>query len=235
MKRKLVNVLIIIIIIGLIIAFSLIINNFIILTRIYYKINYEANIQNSESIIEKGELFEYQKYCKYRDDWWGEVHNVSNSDYYYHIDRELTESLRLKVEADKEKFHFWPSYSHKLIYSLEATNESLIYLTYNNNSIIKADYANHTEIFAARSRHYENNSLYWEGNWYLNFTHIPFSSNMSSTIILNDIILVKMNLYYDYVYGNVGAEFLRIEQFLCFNSNLQTIFVYFPLVGMLMA
>jgi len=234
-KRKLVNVLIIIIIIGIIVTFLLIINNFIILTRIYYKINYEANIQNSESIIEKGELFEYQKYCKYRDDWWGEVHNVSNSDYYYHIDRDLIESLKLKVEDDKEKFHFWPFYSHKLYYSLEATNESLIYLTYNNNSIIKAEYANHTEIFAAWSDYYENNSLFWVGNWYLNFTHIPFASNMSSTIILNDIILVKMNLYYDYVYGNVGAETLRIEQFLCFNSNLQTMFVYFPLVGMIMA
>ena len=73
------------------------------------------------------------------------------------------------------------------------------------------------------------------GNWYLNFTHIPFAPNSSSTIVLYDIFLVKMNLYYDYVYGNVGAETLRIEQFLCFNSNLQTIFVYFPLEGMLMA
>lgn len=234
MKRKLVNVLIIIFIIGLIITFSLIINNFIILTRIYYKINYEANIQNFESIIEKSELFEYQKYCKYRD-LSGEVHNVSNSDYYYHIDEDLLESLKLKVEDDKEKFHFWPFYSHKLFYSLEATNESLIHLTYNNNSIIRAEYANHTEIFASWSDHYENNSLFWVGNWYLNFTHIPFASNMSSNIILNDIILVKMNLYYDYVYGNLGAETLRIEQFLCFNSNLQTMFVYFPLVGMIMA
>ncbi len=234
MKRKLKNVLLIIIIIGIILTSLIIINHFIILTRIYYKINYEANIQNFESLIEKSELFEYQKYCKYRD-LSGEVQNVSNFDYYYHIDRDLIESLKLKVEDDKEKFHFWPFYSHKLFYSLEATNESLIYLTYNNNSIIKAEYANHTEIFAAWSDYYENNSLFWVGNWYLNFTYIPFASNISSTIILNDIILVKMNLYYDYVYGNLGVETLRIDQFLCFNSNLQTLFVYFPLVGMIMA
>ncbi len=73
MKRKLVSVLLLIIIIGIIIPFSLIINNFTILTRIYYKINYDVHIQNSESIIEKSELFEYQKYCKYRDDWGGKI------------------------------------------------------------------------------------------------------------------------------------------------------------------
>ena len=234
MKKKNRNVLIISII-GFVIIFGLLINNFIISTRIYYKINYEGSIQNFESLIEKSELFEYQKYCKYRDDWLGEVHNVSNSDDYYHIDRDFIESLKLKIENDQKKFHFNPFLGHILLYSLEATNESLIYLTYNNNSIIKADFADHTEIFAARSSYYENHSLYWVENWYLNFTHIPFAFNTSSTVILNDIILVKMNLHYDYVYGNVGAEGLIIEQFLCFNNDLQIMFIYFPLRGMVLA
>jgi len=213
----------------MVIALGLFINNFIISTRIYYKIDYNTTVQNSESIIEKSELFDYQKYCKYRD-FWGE----DNSSY-YHISREFIESLKLKVERDKKKFHIWPFYKHILLYSLEATDESLIYLTYNNNSIIKADYISHTEIFSARSNYYENGTLFCEGNWYLNFSHIPSVFNESSTIILNDVFLIKMNLNYKYVYGNVGAEFLRIEQFLCFNFEFQIIFVYFPLVGMVMA
>ena len=80
-----------------------------------------------------------------RDDS-GKVHNISDVDYIYHIDREFIESLKLQIEDDKKKFHFYPFFSHNFIYSLEVTNESLIYLTYNNNSIIKAEYANHTEI-----------------------------------------------------------------------------------------
>ena len=228
MKRKLVYISIILIITGLIIAFSLVINNSIILTRIYYKINYKGNVQNFESIIEKSELFEYQEYCLCRDDF-GNVHNLSDIDYLYHFDREFIESLKLQIEDDNKIFHFYPSFSHNFIYSLEVTNESLIYLTYNNNSIIKAEYANHTEIFAARSSHYDNDLLYWEGNWYLNFTHIPFAPNSSSTIVLNDIFLVKMNLKYHYKYGLGGGEDLRIDQFLCFNSNFQTMFVYIPL------
>lgn len=228
MKRKLAYIPVIIIITGLILAFSLIINNSIILTRIYYKISYKGNVQNFESIIEKSELFEYQNYCLCRD-FLGNVYNLSDVDYLYRIDREFIESLKLQIEDDKKKFHFYPSFSHNFIYSLEVTNESLIYLTYNNNSIIKAEYANHTEIFAARSVHYNNNPLYWVGNWYLNFTHIPFAPNSSSTIVLNDIFLVKMNLYYEYYYNIGGSQGLIIEQFLCFNSNFQTMLVYFPL------
>ncbi len=56
------------------------------------------------------------------------------------------------------------------------------------------------------------------GNWYLNFTQIPFAPNTSSTIILNDIFLVKMNLNYSHDYGLGGSEGLSIEQYLGFNS-----------------
>jgi len=228
MKRKLLYIPVIIIIIGLIITFSVVINNSIILTRIYYKINYKGNIQNFESIIEKSELFDYQEYCKYRD-YDGEVHNISDVDYYLHIDREFIESLKLQIEGDKKRFHFYPYFDHYFIYSVEVTNESLIHLTYNNNSIIKAEYANHTEIFVAQSVNYNNNPLYWKGNWYLNFTHIPFAPNSSSTFVLNDVFLVKMNLHYEYHYNLGESKGTIIDQFLCFNSNFQLMFVYFPL------
>ena len=118
MKRKLKNVLLLIILIGIIIPSSLIISNVIILTRIYYKVNYGVNVQNFENIIEKSELFDYLKYCKYRD-WWGEVHNLSRSDYYhqYHIDREFIESLKLRIEEDKKKIHLFPFHEQNFIYS----------------------------------------------------------------------------------------------------------------------
>ncbi len=217
--------LIVIVIIGIIIPFSLIINNFTILSRIYYKVSYVGNVQNFENIIEKSELFEYQKYCKYRT-FQGEGYNMYGSDNY--IDIEFIESLKLKIDKDKEKFHLDPFYHRIFIYSFEVTNESLIYLTYNNNSIIKAEYANQTEIFTADWDYYENNTLFWAGHWYLNFTQIPFAPNMSSTIILSNIFLVKMSLEYDIAWGFGVAENLKIMQFLIFNSNFQIMSVYIP-------
>ncbi|KKN55807.1 hypothetical protein LCGC14_0578770 [marine sediment metagenome] len=207
--------------IGIIIPSSLIINHFTILTRIYYRVNYKGNIQNFENLIEKSELFEYQKYCNYRT-FMGEGYNISGADNY--IDREFIESLKLQIDKDKDKFHIAPSYRRNFIYSFEVSNESLIYLTYNNNSVIKAEYSNYTEIFTADLDYYENNTLFWAGHWYLNFTQIPFALNMSTTIILSNIIIVKMSLEYDF-----GSENLMIEQYLIFNSNFQIMFVYIPI------
>ncbi len=221
LKRKLIYIPIIIIITGLIIASSLIINNSIILTRIYYKINHEGNFQNFESIIEKSELFEYQKYCKFYGFSGKEEYDPHRHDEYRHIDREFIESLKLKIHKEKQRFHLDPFYERSFIYSSEVSNESLIYLTYNNNSIIKAEYANQTEIFTA-------DWGYYEGIYYINFSQIPYTPDLSSTIILNDIFLVKMNLDYHYGYwGN--SEDLIIEQFLVFNSNFQIMFVSIPL------
>jgi len=106
----------------------------VIFTKIYYKINYHANFQDFESIIEKSELFDYERYCKYRTyRGGGKVYNLSRS-VYYHIDRDFIDSLKLAINKDKEKFHFYPFFGHSFIYSLEVSNESLVFLTYNNNS-----------------------------------------------------------------------------------------------------
>ena len=120
----------------------------------------------------------YQKYCLCRDSWG--VYNLSDVGYYYHIDREFVDFLKVNIDEDKERFYVYPFFHHHFSYSLEVTNQSLVFLTYNNNSIIKAEYQNHTEIFASQMG---------LGNWYLNFTQIPFAPNTSSTIILNDIFL----------------------------------------------
>ncbi len=220
----------IIIIAGIIIPFSLIINNSMVLSRIYYEINYKGDLQNLETIIEKSELFEYDKYCKYRDSW-GEG-PINNSDYYYsYIDKEFIESLKLQIDKEKKKFHLYTGDHYSFIYSMEVTNESLIYLTYNNNNIIKAEYANHTEIFSVDrvwDYNYNRYTPNWEGIWYLNFTQIPFAPTNSSTISLNDTSLVKMNLEYHYSCGWACSGDVRIEQYLCFNSDIQMIFVYAP-------
>ena len=215
---------------GITIPFILIINNSIALSGIYYEINYKGTVQNFEVLIEKSESFEYKKYCKYRDSW-GEG-PVNTSEYYYsNIDRDLIDSLKLKIDIEKEKFHLYPHDCYTLFYSVEVTNQSLIYLTYNNNNIIKAEYANHTEIFSAERvwDYYNNNyTQNWEGNWYLNFTLIPFVPSNSYTIALNDTFLVKMNLEYQYSCGVACYGNIKMEQYICFNSNIKTTFVYFP-------
>ena len=202
---------------------AVLINNSIILTRIYYRVSYDANIQNTETLIEKSELFEYEKYVKYID--YRGVHNLSRSDYHHYIDREYIESLQLRIEADKQKFHLFPAYQHNFIYSVEVINESLIYLTYNNNSIIKVEDNNHREIFSAILAFWDINSPHWTGTWYLNFTHIPFALNESSTIMLSNIFLVKMNLKYNQVISLGTSSHLTIEQCLFFNSDFQIMFV----------
>ncbi|MHA2007090.1 MAG: hypothetical protein ACXADW_21500 [Candidatus Hodarchaeales archaeon] len=224
MKRKQVIIPAIMIIAGLIILFSLVSNNSTILTRIYYRINYKGNIPNLDSIIEKSELFEYEKHVKYRD-YPGVVHNLSRADNHHFIDREYIESLMLKIELDKQRFHLFPAYERNFIYSVRVTNESLIHLTYNNNAIIKTEYANHTEIFSTNLASWDGNSLHWVGTWYLNFTHIPFALNESTTIILSNIILVKMNLKYNQVTSFWESSYLTIVQCLFFNYDFQIMFV----------
>ncbi|TFG23063.1 MAG: hypothetical protein EU533_03560 [Promethearchaeota archaeon] len=209
------------------------VNQIQILSRIYYRTIYLGSIKDIEKIIERSESFEYQKYCKYRD-FLGDLHNLSN--YNYHIDRDLILYLKSEIIADRNKFHFYPFYGRNFEYVLEVTNHTLIYLTYNKNTIMKAEDVTHSEIFTSFEWYYENNSLFWEGSWFLNFTLLPFSYDFASTLPINNSILVKMNLHYDYDYGfGTGAEDLLIEQFLCFNSNFQIIFVCILFAALLMA
>lgn len=214
--------------IGALVVTSLIlINHVLILSRIYYRISYNDDVNNIEKIVEKSEFFDFQKNCKCRD-YFGIVHNVTNYDYFYHIDNDFIVNLKSKISNDHEGFHLYPFYEHHFVYSFEATDESLLFFTYNNNSIIKLEDQAHTEIFSAHERNYENSSTFWEGSWYLNFTLIPFSSDLNSIIQLNNSILTKMDVHYEYDYALGEANSLIIEQFLCFNSNYQIIFVYIP-------
>ena len=212
----------------------IIINHFLILSRIYYKISYNGDVNDLEKIVEKSELFDYQRYCKYRD-YEGNIHNITNSDYFYHIENDFIANLKTKIINDREKFHIFPFYGHNFVYSLEATNESLIYATYNNDSIIKLEDSTHSEIFNNLFGYHEGNPIFRDDYFYVNFSIIPFALDLNSTIQINNSIIVKMNLDYDYDYGINGAEDIIVEQYLCFNSNYTIIFISFPKASRIIA
>jgi len=230
MKTKHKIAVIIVIIFSLIFALYFIINFSLIQRRIYYKTNYKGEIPDSETLIEKSESFPYEKHCKYRG-YSGEVHNVSEGDHYYHIDRQFIDSLIETIDQDKQKFHLYPFFRHNLNYTAEATEEPMISLRYNNNSIIRAQYSNNSEIFSAQEGYFENGTSFWMGNWFLNFTQIPYVKNSSYLIDLKDVLLVKMNVEYHYEKDFGVFESLTIKQFLCFDTNFHAIFVYFPIAA----
>jgi hypothetical protein len=233
MKRKKVYIPLAIFLTVLVLIFIVFFNNFIISTRIYYNVAYRGDVQDLQSLIEKSESFNYEKYCKYRG-YSREVENITEGNHSKHIDREYINSLKQEIEEDKEKFHLWPFYKHYFNYSFEATNESLITLTYNNHSVIEAEYADGQKIFRADNNTYSENNSPCLGIWYLNFSHIPYAPNQKSNVSLNNVIMVKMFLEYDHVYGNVGAENFKIEQYLCLDSNLEMLFIYIPLTLVVM-
>ena len=151
MKRKRAYVVIIIIIIGIIIPFSLIINNFLVLTRIYYKINYEVDGDNPDTLIDKAETLDYQSLIKYHDAT-GEIHNLTNSYFDGHlithyINREYIETLKEELSSDSKRFHWWFGHHHYFNYLLNVTEETKLYFTYNNNTMIRAQYENYEDIF----------------------------------------------------------------------------------------
>lgn len=234
MKRKKIYIPLFIVAAVVILIFILLFNNFIISTRIYYNVAYQGDIQELESLIDKSELFSYEKYCKYRG-YSGEVENITEGIHSKHLDREYIESLKEQIEEDRKKFHVFMSYKHTFNYSFRAIYEFSIVLSYNNNSIIGAEYRNEEDIFIAENSSSFSETHFWMGIWYINFSQIPYTPNSKSIISLNNVFLVNMYLEYDHSYANVGAEYYEIKQFLCFNSNLHLLFVYIPLTYTLMA
>ena len=90
---------------------------------------------------------------------------------------------------------------------------------------------NYENIFVVE-RHYNIKKII--GNWYINFTQIPYVVNQTS-ISLNNTFLVKMILKLDYLFGNVGGIFYEVEQFLVLDTKFQIIFIYIPLFQVIVA
>ena len=186
--------------------------------------------KKTEKLIDHVETLDYPSLIKYHDAM-GEIHNLTN--YYFdghfnthYIDREYVEALKEEVRGDSKRFHWWPGHYHYFDYLLNVTEETNLYFTYNNNTMIRAQYGNYEDIFDVE-RDYSTKKRV--GNWYINFTQIPYVVNQTS-ISLNNTFLVKMILKYDYLFGNVGGIFYEVEQFLVLDEKFQVIFIYIPLV-----
>jgi len=202
----------------------IIVGQLLILTRIYYKTYYEGDLQNFDYLVDKFESFDYIKYVK--DQARDQEYNLTKNSGTY-IDRDYIEYLKEKIDDDFWKFHWWPFHTHYFHYTFNATEESQIFFTYNNNSVIAGQYHDSRVIFLA----YGYGDNIWEGKSFINFSQVPYVSDYdpfteSSTISLNNTILIKMELYYHYVRAAFGHKTCRTEQFIVVNSNYQIIFTY---------
>jgi len=208
------------------ISIIIVVGQLLILTRIYYKAYYEGDLSNSDYLVDKVESFDYIKYVKDqgRDQGYNLTKNSGN-----YIDRDYIEYLKKKIDDDFWKFHWWPFHTHYFHYTFNATEESQIFFTYNNNSVIAGQYDDSRVIFVA----YGYGDNIWEGKSFINFSQVPYVSENNydpfteySTISLNNTILIKMELYYHYERALFGHKTCRTEQFIALNSNYQIIFIY---------
>jgi hypothetical protein len=222
MRKKLLRN-VIVILIPLLLIFSIVLSfNFISLSNIYYHIEYEINIPNSNEIIDKVETFEYRHFLK-RHDYSGRTLNVSqfNECPSQYIDRECIEYIKNQINQARRRFYLTPGYSHNLNYKFNATEQAKLYLSYSNTTLFNATYDSNKEVFLVPWNDYYST---FYGNWYINFTYIPYVFNQSKTILLESIILINMDLYYSI--SRYCGEGHRIIQFIALSSDLQIIFIY---------
>lgn len=212
------------------ISISLTIINAVVLNNIYFNINYELSVANSDNIVDKFETFEYYQYLK-KHDRYGETHDISKfnqSDYqtmYNYIDREYIDFLKNEINQDRKRFHWWPGHYHHLMYTFNATEQSKLYFAYSNTKIYNATYENKEELFVVD---YDREYNDYVGNWYINFSYVPIVVGEPIIIPLNNTILIMMFVKYDYLFGNMGGIFYQITQYIALSSDLQIIFLYVP-------
>ena len=203
----------------------IIVGQLLILTRIYYKTYYKGDLSNFDYLVDKVETFDYIKNVKDQGRDYG--YNLTKNSGHY-IDRDFIEYLKKKIDDDFWEFHWWPFHTHYLHYTFNATEESQIFFTYNNNSVIAGRYDDFRVIFIAFG--YDN---IWEGKSFINFSQVPYVSEDDydpfteySTISLNNTILIKMEIDYYYSRAPFGHLSCGTEQFIVLNSNYQIIFIY---------
>jgi len=207
--------------------------NTTILKYYYYNISYDIKTENPGNLIEKVETLDYLSLLQSHERN-GSVHNITedNSDgcrVSSYINREYIDYQKQEISADSMRFHFWFGQRHYFDYVFEATSESRLNLTYVNNTILKAQYETLEDVFVVDSRYYHFTKI-WYGNWYINFTLVPYVVNETS-ISLNNTILIKMTLNHGYVLSPLAGVWISISQFIVLNENLQIIFIYVPRVG----
>ncbi len=203
----------IIIFIGIFIFYLL--NHFIFQrSRIFYIINYEVDLSNSDLIIEKTENLDYHSYLNYEFE----------SSERRIINRTFINNLMQDIDQAAIEFHWWPFYTYNFIYTFKATFESRLYLKYNNNTIYWANYGNNVTIFPSANHYDENLGI----SWYINFSQVPTVPGTYFEISLNNTYLVIMSLEYNYLCGSLCGLWYEIEQYIILDSNLQIICIYIP-------
>ena len=189
-------------------------------SRIYYLINYQVDLPNSDVIIAKVEHFDYKSNL-----------NINNEyDDRNYVDRIFINKLIQQVEADKIGFHWWPYYTRNFEYTLKSTNESRLFLKYNNDTIYWANYSNYNPIFTS-----ENINVYVRINWYINFSQVPYVSGAYSVIPLNNTYLAIITLEYNFVCGSLCGRWYSMDQYMILDSSLQVICIFIPIIPVVVA
>lgn len=175
------------IIIASILVIPLVYNLIVIRPKIYYEIEYDITLPNREAIINGVENLNYPNYlssnCYYDS---GLYEGIT-----CYVDRNLVDFLKNRIEDD-----IWPRwmpwYQHNLCYSFLGENHTRLNLTYNNNWIYSLkDYNNQSLI---------SSQFYWQDyDLYLNYAKIPNVGSAKSSLVLNDLIFVKMSVEYVWV------------------------------------
>lgn len=218
----------------LIIFFSMsMLGNTTILKYFYYNISYDIKTENPDKLIEKVETIDYLSLLQSHERN-GNVHNITDKIFdgcrvSSYINREYLEYQKQDISDDSKKFHWWFGHRHYFNYALKASMELKLYFTYVNNTIIKAQYETLEDIFVVDSDYYYFTEIRY-GNWYINFTQVPYVVNETS-ISLNNTILIKMTLNHGYALSPLAGVWININQFIVLNENLQVIFIYVPQVG----
>jgi len=185
-------------------------------SRIYSIIEYDVRAPDKDEIIIGVETLNYTAYLNNR----GWDHDIYKS----YIDASLVELLRNTIE-DVTRFHWELWYEHYLRYYFAARNRSSLFLTYNNNTIFSVkDQSNNTLLSIDN---YSWNRI----AWYLNFTHLSYVYNNSSTILLNNAIFIHMSLDYGYYCGSLCGLWHSIEQYLVLSSNLDVLVIFIESFG----
>ena len=193
------------------------------LLRVNYYTYYYGNIQKIETVIEKCEHFDYLTYCKNPLD----LHSIDFDLFMggnFYLNENFLNFLKQKINKDQMRIHILPLYERNFVYVFKATIENIIFLIHEGNTIKKAEFEDHSEIFNSAQWYYPDDYYlpYFPDNGYLNSSLI----GGSSPNLLQDVILIKMSLDYNYCDGFVGALNFKMQQYICLNSALQILFIY---------
>lgn len=224
MRRKLKILLIIVIVISIIPSYLIIIN-VITNVRIHYDIKYDVQLADAEQLIEQVETFDYLSHLKMHD-CDGDVFNLTKFRYNY-MDREYLSYLIDNVNAYFREVKIFPGYFY-LTYFFNATEQTRIYLTYNNDTVFRAQFEGNEDNILLGKYPYSCYSGLYAGSWFINFSQVPYVLNESAVIPLNDIILVQITVEYDHLFGNVGGVFFTIKQTVILNTNRDIILIFIP-------